>query len=168
MKNEAIEMIKTPLTVVRVAVFCLPLALVASCGSGSEAVQGTEVVINPQEVGVPVTDTLGNALVQKLYDIELRAPSGYPQIGTQVTIRSEGTVYEVNKNTTPFTFTARATPYLTTINNNSVYTVAVDFPIPAAFSGDITVLEVFSGTAYGVTNVTVTCTDDPADPAICP
>lgn len=151
---------------IRVAAFCLPLWMIASCGSGSEAVQGTTININPQAVGVPVTEAVGNTLDQQLYDIELRAPSGNAQISTQITIDSEGTVYEVDKSTTPFRFTVRQTPYQTTISNNGVYSVAVDFTIPAAFSGEITVLEAFSGTAYGRTNVVVTCTD--SDPAVAP
>lgn len=159
-------MIKMALPGIRVAAFCLPLVMITSCGSGSEAVQGTTININPQAVGVPVTEAVGNALVQQLYDIELRAPSGTAQISTQVTVNSAGTVYEVDKSTTPFTFTARATPYLTTISNNGVYSVAVDFTVPAAFSGEITVLEAFSGTAYGRTNVVVTCTD--SNPAVAP
>lgn len=159
-------MTKMALPGIRVAAFCLPLVMIASCGSGSEAVQGTTININPQAVGVPVTEALGNALVQQLYDIELRAPSGTAQISTQITVESRGTVYEVDKSTTPFTFTARATPYLTTISNNGVYSVAVDFTVPAAFSGEITVLEAFSGTAYGRTNVVVTCTD--SNPAVAP
>lgn len=162
-------MTKEALTCIRVATLSLSLMLIVSCGSGTEAVQGTTININPQAVGVPVTESIGNALVRKLYDIELRAPSGNAQISTEVTVESDGTVYEVNKSTTPFTFTARATPYLTTISNNGVYSVAIDFTIPAAFSGEITVLEVFSGTAYGRTNVVVTCTDsDPATPPPCP
>lgn len=159
-------MTKKALTCIRVATFSLPLMLIASCGSGSEAVQGTTINIDPQAIGVPVTESLGSSLVQQLYTIELRAPSGTAQISTQVTVDSDGTVYEVDKSTTPFTFTARATPYVTSISNNGVYTVAIDFTIPAAFSGEITVLEAFSGTAFGRTNVVVTCTD--SNPAVAP
>lgn len=170
MNNEAIDMIKMPLSVIRVAAFCLPLALVASCGSGTEAVQGTTILINPQDIAVPVTESLGNALVVQLYDISLQAPSGNAQIDTQVTIDSHGgIVYDVDKSTTPFTYTRRGTGFLATIQSHGVYTVAVDFPVPPAFSGNITVLEVFSGTAFGKSDVVVSCTDsDPAAPPVCP
>lgn len=159
-------MIKKAVLGIRVAALCLPLVLMASCGSGTEAVQGTTINISPQAVGVPVTESTGNALVQQLYNIELQAPSGNAQIATQITVDSEGTVYEVDKSTDPFTFTARPTPYPATVSSNGVYSVAIDFAIPAAFSGEITVLEAFSGTAYGRTNVVVTCTD--SDPAVAP
>jgi len=163
-------MIETTLSRIRVAALCLPLALVASCGSsGTEAVQGTTVVISPQAIGVPVTESLGSALVAQLYDIQLRSPSGGAQIDVQMTIDSDGTVYEVDKSTTPFTLILRNPPYLTTTGSTGVETVAVDFAVPAAFSGEITVLEVYSGTAYGRTNVVVTCTDsDSTTPPACP
>lgn len=164
-------MIKIPLTLVRIMVFSLPMGLVTSCGSGSEAVQGTTIFINPPAVGVPVTESLGNFLDHRtrLYDVELRAPSGNAQISTLVTLRTEGVLYEVDKSTVPFTYTPRPTPYLASISNNGVYTVAIDFTIPAAFSGEITVLEASSGTAYGRTNAVVTCTDsNPAVPPVCP
>ena len=163
-------MIKTPLSVVRTIAFCLPLTLVASCGKGSEAVQRTNILINPSAIGVPVTEAAGTAIVKQLYTVELQAPGQYNQVGTEITIDSPGTVFEVNKSTNPYTFTARATPYTTTISGNGVYTVALDYFVPAAFSGSITVLEAFSGTAFGRSNVDVTCSDtNPAvNPPQCP
>jgi hypothetical protein len=163
-------MISTPLSWVRVAACCLALALVASCGhSGTEAVQGTTVTISPAVIGVPVTESIGNALVQQLYDIQLKAPNGQAQINVQFTIDTAGTVYEVDKSTTPFTLIPHTPPYLTKTGSTGVETVAIDFAVPAAFSGDITVLEVFSGTAYGESHVSVTCTDsDSAVPPACP
>jgi hypothetical protein len=165
-------MICTPLSWVRVAACCLALALVASCGnSGTEAVQGTIVSINPAVIGVPVTETTGSILNQQLYTIELKAPNGQAQVNVQMTIDlpNGGTVYEVQNNSTGFTLIPHTPPYLTKTRGTGVETVAIDFAVPGAFSGDITVLEVFSGTAYGESHVAVTCTDsDPSTPPACP
>ena len=150
-------MIKLPLSVVRVVAFCLPLALVASCGSGSEAVQGTVIIIRPIALAQNTAPGVRASLVQELFTIELHSPTGYPQIDTQLLIETPGTLYVVDTSTTPWTYTVVPSSYTTTINSNGVFTVAVDFTSPPAATGDITVISAWSGTGYGRTNVTYTC-----------
>jgi len=164
-------MIKALQSMVRIAAFCLPLALVASCGSGSEAVQGTRVNFNPPAVAQPTTPTAGASLVQHQFTIELRSPTGYPQIGTELLIDtpSGGILYTADTSTSPPTLTPVAAPYRTTTNSNGVVTVALDFTVGPGANGDVTVMSVFSGTAYGNINVTYTCSDDnTADAFECP
>jgi hypothetical protein len=162
-EDEVIEMIKKSLSVARVAAFCLPLALLASCGSSwPEGVQGTEININPAAIGQSTTTTTGASLVLELFTIELRSPTGYPQISTQLTIDTPGTLYIVgiNPGGSP-TYTPVTATYTTITNDNGVVTVAVDFSVPPRTEGDITVISARSGTAYNRTNVTYTCTPTP-------
>jgi hypothetical protein len=168
MKNEAIEMIKSPLSVVRIAVFCLPLALVASCGSGSQAVEGTIIKFGPDAFtqlthtspGLP--STLDH--LHTLVTISLLSQTGYPQIGTQLTVDTSGTLYIVDNSTNPVTYTAVATPYVTTTDSSGTLAVALDFSVPAGTTGAVTVLYAISGTAYGhLDNTYTVCT--PTAPA---
>lgn len=154
-------MIKMPPSIVRVATFCLPLVLIASCGSGSEAVQGSIINFNPDGIGQKTTDATGAALVQELITIELRSPSGYAQIDTQLIIDTPGNLYLADTSTSPPTLTAVPSTYKTTTNSNGVVTVAIDFAVPARTSGAITAISAFSGTAYNRMNVTYTCTPVP-------
>jgi len=164
-------MIETTLSRIRVAALCLPLALVASCGSGSEAVQNTVVNVDPSAVAQPTTPTVGASLSQHIFTIELRSPTGYPQIGTELLVDtpSGGTLYTVDTSTTPPTLTPVLSPYRTTTGSNGVATVALDFSVGPGANGAVTVLGIFSGTAYGNVNVTYTCGDDnTADAFECP
>lgn len=166
MKNEAIKMRKKSLSAARIAAFCLPLVLVASCGP--EAVQGTSVLFDPPAVAQTTTPTTSASLTRHLFTIELKSPTGYAQINTELLIDlpSGGTLYTVDTSTTPPTYTAVAFPYLTTTNSNGVRTVAIDFTSPLGANGDITVISAFSGTGYGRVNVTYTCSA--TAPAVCP
>ena len=148
-------MIKTPLSLIRVAAFCLPLALVASCGP--ESVPGSTVNIDPAALGQNTAPSTSASISQELFTIELRSPTAYPQIDTNLTIDSPGLLYAVDTSTTPFTFTQVTVPHLTTTNSNGVVTVAVSYTSAPAATGDVTVISAFSGTAYGRTNITYTC-----------
>jgi hypothetical protein len=184
MKNEAIEMIKTPLSVVRVAAFCLPLALVASCGSGdSESIQSTTINIDPIEVAettldIESIDSLGDAQV---FRIEARSPSGYSQVGVQILLRSGFTVYEGHPNVTCVVTQAydnTVTPVLRAITTctapgatpldlsqpvttgpNGAYEVTVVYSISPRITGDIGLIEAFSGTGYNSAKAVVKCGD---------
>lgn len=171
-------MIKMPVSAIRVAVFCLPLALVASCGSGTEAVQGTKINISPVSVGS--IDTVIAAAVPlyfvQEYQIELRSPNGYAQTGTSVTIVSSGLLYDgfviidptavtcTGSTTTPAACTNTGqTPvpsvYQTTTDGTGIVRVTLLFPFYSGSDGTVTVLEAFSGSAYGKTDAVFKCVD---------
>lgn len=152
-------MIKKSLVAVRVVAFCVPLTLLASCGgSGTQAVQGSTILISPDAIGQTTTPTAGAALVQELFTIEVRSPTGYPQIDTEILIETPGTLYVVDTSTPqPWRYTLVPSSYTTTISSNQVVTVAIDFAVGPATSGDVTVISARSGTAYNRTNVTYTC-----------
>jgi hypothetical protein len=185
MKNEAIEMIKLPLSSVRIAVFCLPLALVASCGSGSEAVQGTVIKVSPVTVGVtsPATATLTELYIIQPYQIELRSPTGYPQVNTKVTIVNRGTLYDEFAIINPATVTCTGGPgvnavctdsaltplpsvYETTTDSTGTVRVMMLYGFYSGIDGTETDLEAFSGTGYGKTDIVFTCVD--GSTATCP
>ena len=165
-------MIKMPLSAVRVAVFCLPLVLVASCGSGSEAVQGSTVVFSPVDVAVPIGPATpsGDATVtQGIYTVQLRAPSGAAQVDTEILIDSGGLLYDVDSSSGTAVFTLAPTvngTYRVRTGANGVYTIAVSYTVLGGPSRDVTILEVFSGTAYGKTDAILTCSA--IAPATCP
>ena len=178
-------MIKKPLSVVRVAAFCLPLVLVASCGSGSEAVQGTVINIDPSNLGsvglsVEFFDSVDYV---SIISIEARSPTGFPQIGTKLLLNSGYVVYEGHPTVTcsvtqPYVWNANpllivgeivtctapgATPlplpYTATTGQNGTYEVTVIYPVSPFLTGDITVLEARSGTGYNSVFVTSKCLD---------
>ena len=156
-------MIKKSLSVVRVAAFCLPLVLVASCGTGSEAVQGSTVVFSPVDVTVPVgpTSPAGDAtIIQDIYTIQLRAPNGSPQVGTEILIDSGALLYDVDSSSGTAVFTLAPTvngTYRVKTNASGTYTIAVSYTVLGGASRNITIIEVFSGTAYGKTDAIVKC-----------
>ena len=170
-------MMKLPLSVVRVAALCLPLALVASCGSGSEAVQATKINISPISVAV-TSDARLVALVRyftQAYQIELRSPSGAAQINTKVTLVSRGTIYNefaiINPATVTCTGTAVCTDsaltplpsvYETTTDSTGTVRVMMLYGFFSGIDGTVTDLEAFSGTGYGKTDIVFTCVDGTA------
>jgi len=183
MKNEACEMIKKPLSVVRVAAFCLPLALVASCGSGSEAVQGTVVNVDPANLGetglsIEFYDSVDYSSVIRL---EAKSPTGYPQIGTNILLDSAYVVYEghptvtcsvtqaYNSTVSPIlgeiiTCTAPGAtplplPYTATTGQNGAYEVTVIYSVSPFYTGTITALQTWSGTGYNAITFTSKCLD---------
>lgn len=183
MKNEALEMIKTRLSVFRMATFCLPLMLVASCGSGGpEGVQGTIINFDPPSLGTLTLDieTIDSVDGVQTFRIEARSPSGYPQIGVDVLIRSAFAVYAghpavvcSSDAAVPVTITCTApgaTPLdlgqLVQTGQNGTYEVTVIFTTSPAITGDITLIEAFSGTGYNFATITVACGDS-VDPDQC-
>ena len=159
-------MINMPVSAIRVAAFCLPLALITSCGSGSEAVQGTVIVISPAAIAQNVPSNGTSSITQEKFTISLKSPTGYPQVGIKVVIDTPGTLYLVDTSTTPYTYTLVPSSYTGTISSaNDVITVAVSYTSSTGADGDVTVISAFSGTAYNRTNITYTCVDNPLGPA---
>lgn len=170
-------MIRSPLAVLRIAIVCLPLALVAGCGSSeTEALQGTVVNVNPFALGQATT--LGTAGQNgQIYRFELKSTSGIPQINVKLLIDSQYIVYAghpavvctMGTCTVPGE-TPLALPYEAYTNSNGTYEVTVVYGWPAGgISGDFTAVEGFSGTSYGNSLITFTCTDpDTTDANECP
>lgn len=153
-------MIKMRLPVVRVAAFCLPLTLVASCGSGTEAVQGTVINIDPSATAQVVTVGGTGTITNSRYRIEVRSPSGEAQAGVTLLISSPGVLSSVDTSTDPTSFTPMGpagTGYTVTTDNYGTYTVAVTFTSGTTPIGDVTILSAWSGTAYNRVNITYTC-----------
>ena len=168
-KNEALEMIKMRLPVVRIAAFCLPLTLVASCGSGTEAVQGTVINIDPTATAQTVPFGSPGTITNSRYRIELRSPSGEAQAGVTLLISSPWVLSAVDTSTVPTTFTPMGpagTGYTVTTDNYGTYTVAVTYTSGLTPVGDVTILSVWSGTAYNRVNITYTCRATAPD--VCP
>lgn len=178
-------MIKMP-SVVRNTVFCIPLAMVASCGSGTEAIQGTRVNINPASVAVSsVADaTPATLYIVQTYQIELRSPNGYAQTGTQVTIVSSGLLYDgfvvIDPTAVSCSTTLPAPPactntgqtavssvYETTTDGTGTVRVTLLYPFYSGSDGTVTVLEAFSGSGYGKSDIVFTCLDDPSGTPTC-
>ena len=158
-------MIKLPLSVVRVAAFCLPLTLVASCGSGSEAVQGTIINFDSSAIGQATTAGVSGSN-KTIIRIEARSPTGNPQIGVKILIDSRYIVYDghptVDCSTIPCTapgHTPLTLPYTTTTGANGTYEVTVIYSWAGSIKGDFTAAEAWSGTGYGNAKITFTCTD---------
>lgn len=174
MKNEAIEMIKTPLSLIRVAAFCLPLTLAASCG-GESTTQNNTINLDPVSVGQPTT--LGIAGNNKeIFRIESRSPTGNPQIGVEIVIDSQYIVYAghptvvcaptctVQAGVLPLTL-----PYTAKTDSTGTYEVTVIYSWGTAINGTFTAVQAFSGTGYGNANIVFTCTDpDPTNAPACP
>ena len=177
MKNEAIKMIKTPQSLIRVAVFCLPLVLVASCG-GESTTQNNVINFDPVTLGVtssppeppnPPNPTTG--LIKQIYRIETRSPTGNAQIGTRMVIDSAGTLYEGHPTIDLTTVVCTAAgcfapglsplilPYEATTNSTGTYEVTMILGFGLGADGTATVVEAFSGTGYGKTDVVFTCVD---------
>lgn len=167
MKNEAIEMIKKSLSVVRVAAFCLPLALVASCGSGSDAVQGTVINISPVSLGQPTFMDSPNPQVgsanSQIYHIQAQSPTGWAQVGIDVTI-DVPTGWRAYEGEHTFAELPSLTPlpntYVAKTGADGTYHVTVYYDWVGGVKGTATILSAFSGTGYGKTDITFTCTDD--------
>ena len=167
MKNEAIEMIKTPLTVVRVAAFCLPLALVASCGSETGAPANSTITVSPDEVPWKVDAGAGCAgtdFHDTYFDIVVKNPSSATLArvdirvsldlapGTYVTYptmrlfdTSDGTTYNV-----PIT----TYPYFTVTDSFGAKTLMVRYELDAGciYAGN---LNVSSGSSFGSANIRI-------------
>lgn len=184
-------MIKMPLSVVHVAVFCLPLALVASCGGSGEpeGVQATVIDFDPDNIAtitldIESIDSLGAA---QIFRVEARSPTGYPQIGVDLYLSSGFTVYAGRPPVTCVetqAYDGTVSPRIGTITTcsapgatpldltkpvktgpNGTYELTVVYSVSPFVTGDITVIEAFSGTGYNSANAVVECGDavDPGD-----
>ena len=171
-------MIKTPQSLIRVAVFCLPLVLTASCGESTT--QNNVVTVTPVTLGVtssppPAVPTAANptfAAIVQTYRIETRSPTGNAQIGTEMIVHSAGTLYEgavavtctATAPTTPPTCVAAGSlplqlPYRATTNSTGTFEVTMVLIFGRGSDGTQTVVEAFSGTGYGKTDVVFACVD---------
>lgn len=158
------------MSAIRVAVFCLLSALVVSCGStGTEAIQGTIINIDPPGAGQATTAGVAGTNYIR-YRVEARSPSGYPQLGVDVTIDSQYIVYAgrpvMDCSSNPCTAagaTPLALPYTTTTGQNGYVEVTVvyrwNIPPVVSVKGDFTAIQAFSGTGYGNSNITFSCSD---------
>lgn len=163
-------MIKLSLSVVRAPVSCLLATLVVSCGSASpEGVQGTIINFDPPGVGQATTAGSSGSNYSR-YRVEVRSPTGYPQLGVDVTLDSQYIVYAgrpvMDCSTIPCTApgaTPLSLPYTTTTGQNGYVEVTVVYswniaPVVST-EGDFTAIQGFSGTGYGNSNITFTCSD---------
>ena len=151
---------KMPLSLLRVAAFCLPLGLVTSCGSGSEAVQGTVITINPSETGQP-SGTAGSGMAH--YTVVARSPTGYGQSGIVIAIGSPYLVFDGQPdyscdNAAPPVCTLFNTrlppPIQVTTDGAGTYDVTVLYDWTANADGTVTALDARSGTSYGIADIT--------------
>ena len=167
MKNEATKMIKTPQSLIRVAVFCLPLALVASCGESTT--QNNVINFDPVSVGQATTAGSAGSNYQ-IFRVESRSPTGNAQIGVEVVIDSQYIVYAGRPTMDCLTIPCTATgatplllPYTAKTDSTGTYevTVVYSWNIPPVVSvrGTFTALQAISGTGYGNAAITFTCSD---------
>jgi len=188
-------MIKLPLSTIRAAALCLPLTLLASCGSGTEAVPGSVLTINPVSVTVAATqlDSPPTPVyyTTQAYQLTLKSPSGYPQVGVEATIliKAPALIYKDNividpanvvcvGNNDPMSgpFVAPQCVDTTLIPLPSVYKAKSDSSgnirvtmIYAFFGGEAgtdSPLEIISGSNFGKTDVVLACADGTA--GMCP
>jgi hypothetical protein len=168
-------MIETTLSRVRVAALCLPLALVASCGSGSSnnsapaAPAGSTITVSPDEVPWEVTlAACTNTVMQDTYfNILVRDPSGVPLPGVGIDISldlSPGTfipppqvmyLYDDLDGDGFYTnlISAYPTPYYTKTGSSGTKVLRVQYDLGGCtYAGN---LNVFSGPAFGSANISV-------------
>jgi len=177
MKNEAIEMIKTPLSLIRAVAFCLPLALVTSCGSGSgsptpgapEAPTGSTLTVSPDAVPWDIgSSPCDYSVLQDTYfNIVARDPNGaaLAGIGLRVSLAlAPGTVIFTPPYTPMFLYDdldgdgfytdlITSFPHYTTTGGSGTKLLRVQYDLSCAYAGN---LDVFSGPAYGTANISVT------------
>lgn len=167
-------MTRTPFHFAQVIAFCAPLALVTSCGKGTEAVQGTTVLINPDAWGQQ-TNSLNPTCHKVLYfQVSAISPTGYPQIGAAFQIDSPN-AFEIYDGWVPTSaiipfgtcgetvdktkFAPLVQPFTATADNSGNYRLTVDYSWTGGVKAVATAVEAFSGTGYGKTDITFTCTD---------
>lgn len=157
---------KMTLSLFRVAAFCLPLGLVTSCGSGSEAVEGTVITINPSETTQP-SGTASSNIAE--YTVVARSPTGYGQSGIVISIGSPYRVFDglADYSCDPITLvctlnnTELLPPIQVTTDGAGTYDVTVLYDWAANQEGTVTALEARSGTSYGKADITF---EPPAGP----
>jgi hypothetical protein len=150
------KMTKPSLSIARALAFCLPLALIGSCGAPT----GAKITFTPSATtittGGPIDYGFNN------YRITVLAANGIPLAGVKLTIIGAGDLYEgiilamdctadpcVPLSGQP----ALGQPYEATTDSNGIYDLTVAFPFGTAGS-TITTVEAFSGNAYGNVDIT--------------
>ena len=153
---------KLPLSLFRVAAFCLPLGLVTSCGSGSEATVGTVITINPSQTNQPSAIADSNIVH---YRVTARSRTGYAQSGIVISLGSPYAVFDGEPDVTCDTTTPPVCtlnnaelsyPIQVTTNGSGTYDVTVLYTWDAGQTGTVTALEAHSGTSYGKADITFT------------
>lgn len=157
-------MIKLLIALARIVTFS-SLLLVASCGSGNEGTQGSIINFDPSGIGQPTTAGVAGSN-SNIFRLEVRSPSGNAQIGVNVTIDSQYTVYAgrpvMDCSTIPCSAagaTPLTLPYTTTTGQNGYIELTVAYSWAGSIKGDFTAVEAFSGTGYGNAKITFTCSD---------
>ncbi len=158
-------MIKTPLSIIRAAACCLPLALLASCGAEQGAAPGSTVKVTPEKVdwtvGPPV-GCPGTDFHDTYFDISVKNPGGAPAAGVDVSVTldlapgtyvttpvmllfdsSDGSTYNI-----PIT----AYPYFTVTNGAGVKKLMVRYELigGCTYAGN---LNAYSGSSFGSANI---------------
>lgn len=163
----------------RVLAICLPLLLAASCGgSGApEGVQNSTINFDPPSLGTVTLDieTITSEDAFQVFRIEVRSPTGYPQIGVDVLLSSGFTVYAGHPSVscTGSGGTCTVAPGVTPLNlsepvktgPNGTFEATVVFTMSPFVTGDIKLIEAFSGTGYRSATVSVECGDS-QDPGL--
>ena len=166
-------MIKTPLSLIRVAAFCLPLALVSSCGA--ESAQGTVININPNAWNQQTVAGGSACSGVNQYRIEARSPNGVPQVGVQLLIDSPNGYLVYDGFLTPTAAacgetitgaTPKVYPYYATTDSTGTYSVTVVFSWTGGQNATATAIGVYSGTSYGKTDIVFKCVA--TLPQVCP
>jgi hypothetical protein len=169
-KNEAIEMNKKPQSVVSVAAFCLPLLLVASCGSEQGAPPGSTVTVSPDEVPWAVTlAACDNSVMQDTYfNIVVKSPSGAPLTGVDIRVSlalAPGTfvvpapsvpvmyLYDDLDGDDIYTDLITVFPHFTNTGSSGTKMLRVQYDLTGCtYAGN---LDVFSGSSYGTAHISV-------------
>lgn len=174
-------MIKKPLFVVRVAAFCLPLALVASCGGGdgSAALPGNTITIQATTTTWNVAFLAPAGFQTEPVLISLKSRTGF-QLGTNdihvLLDLSPGTYTgpaamrlfdETSPGSNNYTTELVTMPYTTQTDasGNKVLMLTMDLTGGSSYKG---VLYVYSGSVVGTSTFEVKCVPTPGvTPAPC-
>jgi len=173
MKNEAITMIKVPLSVVRVAAFCLPLALVASCGTDSggytapPAPPGSTITVSPELVEWEVgAGACTNTVMQDtFFNILVQSPNSAPMTGVGIAVSlvlAPGTfipppqvmyLYDDLDGDGLYTNLITVFPHYTQTGGTGTKMLRVQYDLGGCEYGGN--LDVFSGSGYGFGHISV-------------
>lgn len=149
----------------RVTGVAAAFALLTSCGTEDGGPHLSTVQFAP--VGVAVSIPVGtSAVVTDEILVTVLGPNAQPLSNTNFTLTAAGTIFDGFVSEGNAVQVAPGT-FQTGQFGSKKFTV-VSTPI-AAVDGDVTIMEVWSGTAYRPFNVTVTCIDpDTNNPPACP
>ena len=159
-------MIKIPLSVVRVAAFCLPLALVAGCGT--EAPPGSIITVTPdlKEWVISLVTCDNSDMQDTWFNIAVKSPSGTPLAGVDIRVSLDLTLgtfitpppsysamflYDTSDDGVTYV-PITAFPYYTKTGSYGTKTLRVQYDLSCTYAGD---LEVTSGSSFGSANISV-------------